>query len=90
MGDARMVDEVGELELGNGLPKVKLQEPYYAVEKMSSRWMPWLPLYRAWGQSVYKEEGSPDRRVMSLREGLVNLACKLRCLVVHVWAWLSS
>jgi hypothetical protein len=50
----------------------------------------WLPLYRVWGQGVYKEEGSPDRRVMSLREVLANLACKLRCPMEHVWAWLSS
>ena len=47
----------------------------------SPRWVPWLPLYRAWGQGVYKEEGSPDRRVVSLREVLANLACKLRRLV---------
>jgi hypothetical protein len=39
---------------------------------------------------MYKEEGSPDRRVVSLGEDLGNLACKLRRLVVHVWAWLSS
>jgi hypothetical protein len=31
--------------------------------------VPWLPLYRVWGQVTYKEEGSPDRGVMSLREG---------------------
>ena len=29
---ARMVEEVGELELGDGLPKGKLQEPYYDGE----------------------------------------------------------
>jgi len=39
---------------------------------------------------LYKAVGSPDQRVMSLRESLANLACKLRYLVVHVWAWLSS
>jgi hypothetical protein len=39
---------------------------------------------------MYKEEGSPNREVMSLREGLANLACKLRCLVKYVWTWLSS
>jgi hypothetical protein len=50
----------------------------------SPRWLPWLPLYRVWGQGVYKEEGSPDLRVVSLREGLAKLACKLRRLVVHV------
>ena len=54
----------------------------------SLRWVPWLPLYRVWGQSIYKEEGSPYRRVVSLREVLVNLACKLRRLLVLVWAWL--
>ena len=31
MGDARMVEEVGELELGDGLPKGKLQEPLNGV-----------------------------------------------------------
>jgi hypothetical protein len=44
-----MVEEVGELELEDGLPEGKLQKPYYGVEKMSSRWMPWLPIYRVWG-----------------------------------------
>jgi hypothetical protein len=34
MGGARMVEEVGELELGDGLPEGKLQEPFYGV-KMS-------------------------------------------------------
>ena len=28
MGGARMVEEVGELELGDALPEGKLQEPY--------------------------------------------------------------
>ena len=32
MGGARMVEEVGELELGDGLPEGKLQEPYYDGE----------------------------------------------------------
>jgi hypothetical protein len=31
MGGARMVKEVGELELGDRLPKGKLQEPFYGV-----------------------------------------------------------
>jgi hypothetical protein len=31
MGGARMVEEVGDLELGNGLPKGKLQEPFYGA-----------------------------------------------------------
>ena len=53
-------------------------------------WEPRLPLYRVRGQGVYKEGGSPDRRVVSLREVLTNLACKLRCLVEYVWTWLSS
>jgi hypothetical protein len=55
-----------------------------------SRWVSWLPLYRVWGQGAYKGGGSLDRRVVSLREVLANLACKLRHLVVHVYAWLSS
>jgi hypothetical protein len=33
------------------------------------RRMPWLPLYRVRGQSMYKEEGSPDWETVSLREG---------------------
>jgi hypothetical protein len=49
--------------------------------------VPWLPLYRIRGQGIYKAVGSPDRRIMSLREGLANLACKLCCLEVHVRAW---
>ena len=60
---------------------------------MNESWIgrvPWLPLYRVWGQGMYKEEGSPDQGVMTLREGLANIACKLRRLVVHIWAWLSS
>ena len=32
MGGAKMVEEVGELELGHGLPEGKLQEPYYDGE----------------------------------------------------------
>jgi hypothetical protein len=64
------VKEVGELELVDGLLERKLQEPYYSVNglKIVGR-MPWLPLYIVRGQSMYKEEGSPDRGVMSLREG---------------------
>jgi hypothetical protein len=31
MGGAGMVDEVGELELEDGLPEGKLQEPFYGV-----------------------------------------------------------
>jgi hypothetical protein len=57
-------------------------------------WIPrrvsWLPLYRVQGQGVYKEEGSPDRRVVSLREVLANLAYKLCHLVEYIWMWLSS
>ena len=33
------------------------------------RGMPWPPLYRVWGQSMYKEEGSSDHGVVSLGEG---------------------
>ena len=47
--------------------------------RMSLERVPWLPLYR----------GSPDRRVVSLRKVLANLA-KLCHLVEHVRAWLSS
>ena len=43
---------------------------------------------------TYREIGSPDRVIVSLREGkLVNLACKEGCLVLasaYVRAWLSS
>ena len=31
IGGARMVEEVGDLELGDGLPKGKLEEPFYDV-----------------------------------------------------------
>jgi hypothetical protein len=37
--------------------------------KMMSRRVPWLPLYRVRGQVTYKEGGSPNQGVMSLREG---------------------
>jgi hypothetical protein len=40
----------------------------------------WLPLYRVWGQGIYKEEGSPDRRVVSLKEVLPNLAASYAVL----------
>jgi hypothetical protein len=52
--------------------------------------VPWLPLYRVRGQGTYKVGGSLDRRVVSLREGLANLACNLCRLVKHVRTWLSS
>ena len=65
-----MVEEVGELELGDELPEGKLQKPYYGENELKMiEKMPWLPLYRVRGQSMYKEEGSPDRGVMRLREG---------------------
>ena len=54
------------------------------------RWVPWLPLYRVWGQGLIQRGGSPDQRVVSLREVLTNLACKLRRLLVSVRAWSSS
>ena len=31
MGDARMVEEVGDLKLGDRLPEGKLQVPFYGV-----------------------------------------------------------
>ena len=55
-----------------------------------SSWVPWLPLYRVRGQGSYKAVDSPDRRVVSLREGLANLACKLCRLVEYARTWLSS
>jgi hypothetical protein len=54
------------------------------VEDGSLERVPWLPLYRERGQGAYKAIGSPDQGVMSLREGLANLACKLRCFVEYV------
>ena len=54
------------------------------------RLVPWLSLYRVRGQGLIQRGGSPDRRVMSLREVLTNLACKLRHLLVFVQAWPSS
>jgi hypothetical protein len=45
--------------------------------------VPWLPLYRVRGQAMYKELGSPDWAVVSLREGkLAILACKEGYLVL--------
>ena len=37
MVGARMVEEVGELELGDGLPEVKPQEPYYGVNVLKMK-----------------------------------------------------
>jgi hypothetical protein len=54
------------------------------------RWVPWPPLYRVRGQGLIQRGGFSDRRVVSLREVLANLACKLRRLLVFVQAWLSS
>ena len=48
------------------------------------RWMPWLPLYRVRGQGLIQRGGSPDRMIVSLREILTNLACKLRCLLAFI------
>jgi hypothetical protein len=52
--------------------------------------IPWLPLYRVRGQGAYIGEGSPDRRVVSQRDVLANLAYKLCRPEVNVRAWLSS
>ena len=45
-----MVEEVGELELGDGLPEEKPQEPYYGMNMLKMMIIPlkdaWLPLYR--------------------------------------------
>ena len=57
---------------------------------ISLRWEPWLPLYRVWGQGLIQRGCSPDRRVVSLREVLADLACKLRRLLMLVRMWLSS
>jgi hypothetical protein len=55
------------------------------VEDQDLSWMGALAvLYRVRGQSLYKAVGSPDRRVISLRESLANLACKLRRLVEYI------
>ena len=36
--------------------------------KISLRGVPWLSLYRVQDQATYKEIGSPDQAVVSLRE----------------------
>ena len=54
------------------------------------KWVPWLPLYRVWGQGLIQRGGSLDRRVVSLREVLANLAGKLCHLLMLVVAWLLS
>jgi hypothetical protein len=47
--------------------------------------VPWLPLYRVQSQVMYKELGSPDRAVVSLREGnkLSCLQGRSSCLYVN-------
>ena len=64
-----MVEEVGE-ELRDELSEGKLQESggVKKNENVSLGMMLWLSLYRVRGQGMYKEEGSPDREVVSLRE----------------------
>jgi hypothetical protein len=37
MGGGRMVEEIGDLELGDGLPEEKLQEPFYDVRMSESK-----------------------------------------------------
>ena len=54
------------------------------------RLVPWLPLYRVQGQGLIQRGGFPDRRVVSLRGVLTNLACKLHHLLVSVRAWQLS
>ena len=58
-----MQEEWKEIEEWRGTVRMK---------DLRVRWLgrvPWLPLYRVQGQAIYKEIGSPDRGVMSLREG---------------------
>jgi hypothetical protein len=67
-----MVEEVGELELWDELPEGNLQESG-GVKKMRMcvsplGWCPSFPLYSIQGQGIYKEECSPNRGIMSLRE----------------------
>ena len=53
-----MVEEVGELELGDGLSKGKLREPREngdVLDEDASKGGPWLPLYRVRGQVIKKE-----------------------------------
>jgi hypothetical protein len=65
-----MVKEVGELRLEDRLPEWELRESKNGEDDGDmSRRVPWLPLYRVRGQVMYKEEGSPDWGVVSLREG---------------------
>jgi hypothetical protein len=67
MGYARRVKEVGEWR---GTDRIKSRES--APLKV-----PWLPLSRVRGQVTYREKGSLDWVVVSLREGkLAILACK--------------
>jgi hypothetical protein len=64
-----MVEEVGELELEDELPEGKLQEFKGCEESEDDRKDALATLYRVRGLGMHKEEGSPDRRVVSLREG---------------------
>ena len=65
-----MVEEIGELELGDGLPEESLRSPTMVLNERVylPRMVSWLSLYRVWGQGMYKKEGSSDRGVVSLRE----------------------
>jgi hypothetical protein len=68
-----MMKEVGELELGDGLPEGKLRELGENGDLMidASKGHDALAtlIYRVQGQVTYKERGSPDQGVASLREG---------------------
>ena len=67
-----MVKEVGELELGEGLSEEKLQEPgengngWIRMRESAPKGGPGCP-YIEFGVRL-KKGGSPDRRVVSLRE----------------------
>jgi hypothetical protein len=64
-----MMEEVEELELEDRLPEWELRESRNGEDEDMSRRVPWLPLYRFRGLVTYKEGGSPNWGVMSLREG---------------------
>jgi hypothetical protein len=67
-----MIEEVGELELRDELPEGKLQEP----SGVKNEWedvrcqegCPGSPYIEFEARACTKEEGSPERRIVSLRE----------------------
>ena len=89
IGVARMVEEVGELELEDGLPEEKLQESRGCEEWENLwEWCLGCPCIEFGARACTKKKVLPIEGSRAWERGLANLACKLRLLAAHVQAWL--